>query len=582
MTSVSWRPRIDGLGLRIAALLSVALFPIGLIAVSVTHQFSEAADERTRSNLLALTVQAAAGEEALIRSGFGATSALSAAIPSIALDTPACSRIFVDFVAANPVFSFAGYIGKDGILKCGSRSVGFDFSTRQVFQGMDKARAPSSDLIYDAPISNTPVIVLSAPVMRDGVYDGYVSVSLPHNQTGMTLEAQTPDRPVDLITFNNDGDILSAAGGLKGVAGELPVGRRLVDLAGDYRFTFVGTTNDGEERVFAVVPILAKQVYAIGSWPRERLSLAPGLAMATPMVFPIAMWLTSLGVAYFAVHRLAIKHIRSLSRDMRSFAATRRHDRPARDPGMPRELREIDRAWHDLAETVIRDEAELEDTIHDKSVLLKEVHHRVKNNLQLIASIVNMKVRKAKTPEARFALKEVQGRVMSIATVHRSLYETSTEGRVRADELMRGTIGKLISASVAHEAHLKSVEDYDPIVLYPDQAVPLSLLASEATTNALKYIGRPADGPPDIEVRLTSCEPGTARLVVANSKGISLLPPEQVSGTGLGTNLIKAFAQQLGGKLAVEDGETRYSVVVDFPIAAFDEAQTDATLAEED
>ncbi|WP_066707629.1 sensor histidine kinase [Celeribacter ethanolicus] len=582
MTAKNWRGYVDGLGLRIAALLSIALFPIGLIAVSITHQFSEAADERAQSNLLALTAQAAAGEEALIRTGFGSTDALAAVIPSIEADTSACNRIFVDFIADNQAFSFAGYVGTDGILKCGSSAVGYDFKGREVYQGMMQHPGPRSDLIFNAPISKTSVIVLSAPVYRDGAFDGYVTVSLPHNETRMKLENQPVDRPVDLITFNNEGEILSAAGGLQGVVGELPAGRPLVGLAGQYRFSFTGQTNDGEERVFAVVPILRDQVYAIGSWPQERLSVAPGLSIASPMFFPIAMWLTSLGVAYFAVHRLVIKPIRRLSRDMRDFAVTRRHEQRSRDTGLPRELREIDQTWHNLAETVIRDEAELEDTIHDKSVLLKEVHHRVKNNLQLIASIVNMKVRKAKTPEARFALKEVQGRVMSIATVHRSLYETTTEGRVRADELMRSTIGKLVSASVANEAHLKSTEEYDPVVLYPDQAVPLSLLATEATTNALKYIGRPEEGMPRIEVRLKTLEPGTARLIVSNTKGTPLLPPEQVSGTGLGTNLIKAFAQQLGGKLEVEDGDVFFSVVVDFPIASFDEAQRDSEIVEVD
>ncbi|WP_460273612.1 sensor histidine kinase [Celeribacter sp. ULVN23_4] len=576
------RLHLDGLGLRIAALLSVALFPIGLIAVSITHQFTEAANERAQSNLLTLTAQAAAGEEAYIRTGFGATDALAAVMPAMEPGTAECSQVFKDFIKVNDAFSFAGYVGKDGILKCGTSTTGYDFKGKEVYTGMLKDPAPRSDLIFDAPISETTVIALSAPVFRNGVFDGYVSVSLPHTEARMTLEDPTLDRPVEVITFNKEGEILSAAGGLEGVYERLPARRPLVELTGRYRVSFSDKTNDGESRVFAVVPILPDQVYAIGSWPQERVAVAPGLAMATPMIFPIAMWLTSLGVAYFAVHGLAIKHIRRLSRDMRTFAVTRRHERDKIDRGLPRELREIDRAWRDLAETVIRDEAELEDTIHDKSVLLKEVHHRVKNNLQLIVSIVNMKVRKAKTPEARFALKEVQGRVMGIATVHRSLYETTTEGRVRADEFLRSTISKLVNAGVANEAHLKSTEEYDPIVLYPDQAVPLSLLATEAVTNAMKYIGRPSDGIPKIEVSLKTIDPTTARLSIANTKGIPLLPPEQVGGTGLGTNLIKAFSHQLGGKLEVADEDDLYSIIVDFPIAAFDETLTDSNISEMD
>ncbi|WP_417255859.1 sensor histidine kinase [Celeribacter halophilus] len=580
MTGGGWRRYVDGLGVRLAALLSIALFPIGLIAVSLTHQFSNAADDRAKSNLLALTAQAAAGEEGFIRSGFGATNALAAVIPSMDTDSPACSQIFLDFVAQSPAFSFAGFVGLDGILKCGTSSVGYDFSEGEVYHDMIENPAPRSDLTLSAPISGTSVIVLSSPVNIDGAFAGYVAVSLPHNESRMVLDNAPVDRPVELITFNREGEILSAAGGLDHIQDRLPKGRPLANLTGQYRMSFLGTTNDGEDRIFAVVPILRNQVYAIGSWPRERLSVAPGFTMTTPMIFPIAMWLTSLGVAYFAVHRLAIKHIRHLSCDMRDFASTRRHARRSKDMALPRELREIDEAWHDLADTVIRDEAELEDNIHDKSVLLKEVHHRVKNNLQLIASIVNMKVRKARTPEARFALKEVQGRVMSIATVHRSLYETTTEGRVRADELLGSTIGKLIRAGVGHETGLKSAETYEPVVLYPDQAVPLSLLAAEASTNALKYVGRPTGGAPYVHVSLTQIAPAMARLAIENSKGVALVPSEQVSGTGLGSNLIKAFAQQLGGKLTVEEDDLHYSVIVDFPIADFDDAEMDSGISE--
>lgn len=172
MTGGGWRRYVDGLGVRLAALLSIALFPIGLIAVSLTHQFSNAADDRAKSNLLALTAQAAAGEEGFIRSGFGATNALAAVIPSMDTDSPACSQIFLDFVAQSPAFSFAGFVGLDGILKCGTSSVGYDFSEGEVYHDMIENPAPRSDLTLSAPISGTSVIVLSSPVNIDGAFAG--------------------------------------------------------------------------------------------------------------------------------------------------------------------------------------------------------------------------------------------------------------------------------------------------------------------------------------------------------------------------------------------------------------------------
>ncbi|MBU2867791.1 sensor histidine kinase [Pacificibacter marinus] len=567
---------IHRLWFRIAALLSLALFPIGLISVSLTHQFAQATEKRAEAALLALTSQAAQREDSLIRTGVGSSNALAAVVGSV-LETPdTCNTIFVNFVANNSDFSFAGFVGADGILKCGSTMDGFDFTDNEVYKAMVDDPAIRSDLVRFAPISKTTVIVLSTPVFIDAIFQGYVAVSLPHREMSFGKENAPQDRPVTLVTFNSDGDVLSAESGLRNVEMDLPAGAPLVDLALKHRVAFSGKTKGGEDRVFAVVPILTNQIYAIGSWSRTNLSVAPGLAMATPMIFPIVMWLTSLGVAYFAVHRLVIKHIRRLGRDMRRFTQTRRHNDSLVDENAPYELREIDYAWRDLAEKIVRDEAELEGTIHDKTVLLKEVHHRVKNNLQLIASIVSMKMRKARSPEARIALKEVQGRVMSIAMVHRSLYETSTEGRVRADELLRGIIGTLMSAGLSKDVRIKSEQHYDPITLYPDQAVPLSLMASESITNALKYIGRPEQGHLHISVTLDKLASDKARLTIQNSKGTPIIPPDQAHGTGLGRGLIGAFARQIGGTLEVVDDANVYEIIVEFPIAHFDETQTDS------
>jgi two-component sensor histidine kinase len=575
MTKVRRTGIIHRLWFRIAVLLSLALFPIGLISVSLTHQFALAADQRAEAALLALTAQAAQTQESLIRAGFGSSNALASVVGSVVDDPEICSQIFANFIAENQDFSFAGFVGADGLMICGSSMEGFDFTGNEVYEGMLKKPGVRSDLVRFGPISKTTVIVLSTPVYTDGVFSGYVAVSLPHWEMNANRENLPEDRPVTLVTFNKDGEVLSAEGGLKDVNTHLPAGKTLADLALQNRISFSGKTRGGEGRVFAVVSILPNQIYAIGSWSRKNLSVAPGVSMATPMIFPIVMWLTSLGVAYFAVHRLVIKHIRRLGRDMRRFTQTRRHNDSLVDESAPYELREIDEAWRELAEKIVRDEAELEGTIHDKTVLLKEVHHRVKNNLQLISSIVSMKMRKARSPEARIALKEVQGRVMSISMVHRSLYETSTEGRVRADELLNSIIGTLLSAGLPNDIRLKSEQKYDPIILYPDQAVPLSLLASECITNSLKYIGRPAGGPPCVTVKLAKLTPELACLTIENSKGTPIIPLEQAQGTGLGRGLIGAFARQVGGTLEVHDEDDLYRIVVEFPIANFDETHTD-------
>ena len=94
--------------------------------------------------------------------------------------------------------------------------------------------------------------------------------------------------------------------------------------------------------------------------------------------------------------------------------------------------------------SVLHDEAMLEDSVHQKDVLLLEVHHRVKNNLQLIASIMNLQIRKSINPEARVMLRNLHDRVMSLATVHRELYQTSGLVDVRADELLESIVSQVL------------------------------------------------------------------------------------------------------------------------------------------
>ncbi len=236
---------------------------------------------------------------------------------------------------------------------------------------------------------------------------------------------------------------------------------------------------------------------------------------------------------------------------------------------MPFEIRRIGEVWHDLADTVIRDEAELEGTIHDKTVLLKEVHHRVKNNLQLISSIINMKMRKLHAPEARRALKDLQLRVMSIASVHRSLYESEAHGQVRADQLIRYIVQMSYENGLEKSSGVILDYDLEEVGLYPDQALPLSLLAAEAATNAVKYLGVPNDGPARVRVHLERMSDGRAQFLLQNTKGKPLYDVE-TEGSGLGTSLINAFAAQIGGKVEISETEEAYQISIEFSIQEFE------------
>jgi len=225
-------------------------------------------------------------------------------------------------------------------------------------------------------------------------------------------------------------------------------------------------------------------------------------------------------------------------------------------------------SYNELVRRVAQEQASLEDSLREQKLLLREVHHRVKNNLQLIASILNMQMRGVEDPAAKRALGRVQDRVMSLSSIHRALYTDSRLDRVRVDHLLAEIVAGLKDVALPREAKVAVRTDLAPVSLDPDQAVPLLLLATEAVTNAAKYVGMPENGEPEIIVTLKELDGGEVVLRVRNTTGrdvsATLVEGAEADGTGLGAKLIEAFASQLGGRVETEVTAQIYDLTASF------------------
>ncbi|WP_417242936.1 histidine kinase dimerization/phosphoacceptor domain -containing protein [Celeribacter sp.] len=577
------RRRADSLAVRVSAILAVVLLPVGVIAFAQTAGLLRENRAQSETSLLALTSEAASAEEGLMRTGFGVAETIAALAPKLIGDgsVPSgkvCDAFLNDFVSASDQFSFAGYVGRDGRFVCSSNGTRTQTGMVDLAANMAENPAPHATVNLDAPFSKTSVIVVAHPVWAaDGTYMGYTVVSLPHYNLFRRLEKMTKDRPIDLITFNREGETLSSENGFGNVEARIPAGRPLSSFVGGREHAFTAMTMDGQRRVFAFVPIIPGLVYGLGSWDAADLGFTWNrVTVLAQLLFPVLMWVASLVVAYVAIRSQVIQPTRNLRARMLLFMRSRRLEPTALDAMPAAEFREIEETWNRLANSILRDEAELEDAIHDKTVLLREVHHRVKNNLQLVSSILNMKIRKARTEDVRDALRNIQGRVLGIATVHRNLYETSMQGRVRGDELIKTIAQSVIAAGRMDERSFSVKETFEPLIVYPDQAVPLSLVTSEALGNAMKYAGAASESAIALEVCLRKLDEATGVLEIRNTKGPVTLACSVPEGTGLGTQLIAAFTAQLDGALEVEDGADAYVMRITFPLKAF-EGDAEAT-----
>lgn len=566
------REQSQSLTVRIAALLALALLPIGFLSVATTMKLVRNLDLNAEASILALTAKAAAPEEASIRSAIGAAKMFAALVPGLNAQGLDCSAPLQEFILQSNGFSFAGYVDENGDILCASTGQGLNMMGRPVFEQMIEDPKPRVSVAHDTLLIERSAIVVSEPVYRDGAFAGFVSVTFPHGHQFMPMEQVSKDRPIDLITYNADAEILTASGGIDTAGYQLPANIELERLARGGNFAFIDYTREGNLRVFAIVPIVENQVYALGSWSHKREDLIAGISLTSSVLFPVAMWIACLGVGFFAVQRMVIRPTRELRARMLYFMRSRRLEPARADFATPRELREMEATWTRLAENVLHDEGKLHDTIKQRTVLLKEVHHRVKNNLQLIVSILNMKVRKAQSPEEQAALSEIRQRVMGISRVHQNLYETSTAEQVHAGELLSAIVGETVRSTVADPSAIEFHEDYQDVVIYPDQAVPLSLAVTELLTNALKNMGTPKDGgdKPMLSVRLLHEGAGSARFQLCNSVAGQRDIDVDLTSSGLGLPLIKAFAQQINGRYEAGCTDDIYSAALHFPIAEFE------------
>lgn len=569
-------PVLGRLGFRLMAAFGIALMPLALLSYNQAQKFETESVARWESALFGETLLAAATQIDAMSRARGLASGLATMIVPKINQVNECVDLMRSVLTAELNLTFAGFIPPDGNMTCASTGKPFQFPDSPQRTALLADPKPMMTVNAKGAITGESVLIFSHPVVNpNGQLLGFVSLSMTHLALTPRLPEMngrlTPTQaPLALMTFNGEGTVLTSAFGMATAKDRLPANRPLTDFVDVRATTFRDTVRSGEQRTFAVVSIVPGTLYVLGSWPAA-LTANSGFVGFLPLwVFPLTMWLASMLVAYLVSENQVLRHIRALRQSIIAFAGGNRLVRSPDLSAAPNELRDVGRAYESMMASVLRDEAVMEDTIHQKEVLLREVHHRVKNNLQLIASIMNLQIRKSVNPEARSLLRSLHERVMSLATVHRELYQTSGLVDVRADELLESIVAQVLRMGARADQFVETKTAFDDIRLTPDQAVPLSLILTEALTNALKHAGSSTPGKTNLSVTLHRTGVDHATLEISNSAGANSQSAFSASleSTGLGQQLLTAFASQLMGNLTVGPEGGSYVVRLDFPLVA--------------
>ena len=518
------------------------------------------------------TERAASRERELIQQAIGAAKALAETEIVMVEDANLCNGVLKSLVEGDNTYTMAGYITASGRVACAS-----DTSEEILRIGRDlfskiQQSDPNADFWSNTSAGPKAALSLAVPVGSSSARQGYVWISIPYALANIMLQSE--GNKVDLVIFDATGALLAADFTEEELVSFLPQGRSLSDFVQPNRQLYNSPNQNGENRQFAVVPIMEDQAFVMGSWEPEQIAPFPLMGRVMALYFPLLMWGIGILVAYFGTHRLVIRHIQRLRVWMRLYAAGRSEVGSARLDNAPEELEAVAQAFREMAQRLSEQERQRAEDLTEKTTLLKEVHHRVKNNLQLICSIMNMQVRNARSDEAKRLLRRVQERVMALAAVHRYLYTARKLSMVRADLLLEDIISQMVVVGGIDrlDSRVKISTNFANVEITPEQSVPLSLLATEAITNAVKYCGGHQGQTGWISLVLADLGNDEVCFSIVNSK--SDIDATQIRDEpSLGHGLIKSFASQLQGRFEVEDLDERYGIHVTFDIMYDDEEE---------
>lgn len=362
------------------------------------------------------------------------------------------------------------------------------------------------------------------------------------------------DEDARIVVFNDRGDALV------GAEDQSPKTRLkwIEAVKSNDQYRGQGKDQAGQIRDIFVVKTGRANTYLAISVPRRSfLSWSVLNPFSSIAILLLALSFTLI-VIWLATDKLILTHLRKMQHSMLNFSSGDLSERVGALTNPPYAIDVLGKNFDLMADRIEQREEAITDSLDEKETLLREIHHRVKNNLQIIISLLNMQERKLQDETSRAAIIETRSRINAIALVHKGLYENPDLRFVDMQAFIDRLIAELSVALGMKNKSIRThvISDCEP--MEADTATPVALFIVEALTNAVKH-GVHKGG--EIEIHVSEQNNIVTVTVSDNGKNISGAP---LSHTGTGTKLIKGFARQLGGDVNIQNNDEGYAVTLAF------------------
>ena len=426
--------------------------------------------------------------------------------------------------------------------------------------GLPRANPSQTAWFRTAQISQSPILAVTngQAALAISRHRMVLAALLPK---GWFVPAGRPDveaTETAVWLFDASGNIIASNGQ---TAAALPALPTLVDLQQSQDGSLLAESAGGVPYAYAATR-MANGWQVVGAYCATKEHISARRVLLTRLAYLAALLLLGLGVTVLGVDVAFGGPLRRLRHSLTVWQGGGAFDTSGL-ASAPTELLDLAQSFNRAAVSLREQRDALERGKAQQDLLMMEIHHRVKNNLQIVASLLNLQASRIRVPEARAEFQAARDRVRALATLHRHLYSEGEIHTINMPSFLDELCGQLFQAMGEEPGgRIKLIIEAEEIRLSTDQAVPLALIVTEAVTNAIKY-GFPGGLAGTVTIKLAQCADALDLSVGDDGVGIPPGPSETETGTrdGLGLQLIRGFSRQLGATLAVTEGAgTQYRI----------------------
>ena len=564
-----------GLRLRFLLIVQVALLPVALLSVWQGFDRLRLDQENVRDNLRQ-SAYAAASDELNV---FVAAEQL---LRALATETDVrsggsdCTRRLTSAVGGLTYFVNLARVAADGRVLCVAVKPARLVNAKD--SGWWKEAVARREFMIAGPVLSSaigrPVLVGVLPLTTpDGQFDGTLNVAIDIAWLDTVQHHKRVSRDAVVALFDKTGAVV--------VSNNVDVAKLVFADAAKARprpdddlLSAVGPGNEAWS--FAMAPLIRRDYFVGFAMPSGHLFRFTYVHVAVDLLLPVLMVLLASLAIWSATDRLAVRWIVLLQRMAGAYRGGHYAIRPVALNQAPREFRTLGETMANMAQAVQERDKKLRDALEQKGTLIKEIHHRVKNNLQIVMSLLSLQSSRLKDPAARDAVEQARTRVNALALVHRMIYELDRDGMVDLRALLVEIVEQLHHGFGGDRRHLKlriAVPEHSSDA---DTAIPLTLFTIEALTNAYKH-GFPESSKGGlISVSLVAAPPARLRLIVEDDgRGVELDSEPREPNTG--ARLMAALANQVSGVVSTHRRDGGGTIVeLEFPDKTAKQTEFDA------